>query len=101
MTTNRTGKPGDEIFCTPMMIEHMNEIVSKNLTTLSKAEFDIRTLKIVCAHKAPLALGKSFTLKAKVEKVAPETAEFRVLCVATDNQKVIGDATITLKAFEQ
>ena len=97
MTTNRTGKPGDDIFCTPMMIEHMNDAVLR--AARKNTADEIRILKVSCAHKAPLALGESFVLRGKANSVSGDTAEFHVLCSTVDEKKVLGDATITIKVF--
>lgn len=99
MTTNRTGKEGDCIFCTPMMIEHMDAIVLKNVAKIIP-QHQIRISKVQCAHKAPLGLGESFVLDGTRTSLTEDTACFRVLCQTVDRKKVLGDATITIRVSE-
>ena len=99
MTTNRTGKEGDDIFCTPMMIEHMNNSVIRNVSMYVK-NGEIRVSKVVCAHKAPLSLGESFELSGELKEVKDDSATFHVLCTTLgDKPKVLGDGTVTIKVF--
>lgn len=94
MTTNRTGKAGDDIFCTPMMIEQMNDIVLRNVSAPA------RILRVQCTHKAPLALGELFLLEGEATEVSDSTATFHVLCTSVGaNSRVLGDATMTIKAI--
>ena len=94
MTTNRTGKPGDDIFCTPMMIEQMYDIVLRNVACKARVK------RVVCTHKAPLALGGSYTLEGEATEVSETNATFRVVCTSLGaNPRVLGDATITIESL--
>jgi predicted thioesterase len=99
MTTNRTGKKGDEILCTPDIVESMNELAAKSIAPLIGDSHKIHTLSVTCAHKAPLALGKRFDLTAAVTTVDQTEIEFHVLCLAQGGRPVVGDGTIRLKLF--
>ena len=94
MTTNRTGKPGDDIFCTPMMIEQMYDIVLRNVACKARVK------RVVCTHKAPLALGGSYVLEGEATDVNQDTATFRVVCKSVGAKpRVLGDATITIESL--
>jgi predicted thioesterase len=99
MTTNRTNKPGDEIFCTPMMIESMRTLTVKSVAPFCDNHCEPRLVEVSCAPKAALPLGARVTFSAEVTKVTPSDIEFHVLCHAEATQKVIGDATLILKTF--
>lgn len=100
MTTNRTGKPGDDIFCTPLMIERMNGLALAHVSKLVPGS-DVRVVKVSYTHKAPLGLGEQFLLQGQTESVDSDEASVRVLCRTIDEKTVLGDATITLKIFDE
>jgi predicted thioesterase len=99
MTTNRTGKKGDDIFCTPAMVQSMNDLAEGSVAPLIGDSHEIRTLAVTCAHKAPLGVGQKFDLTAAVTTVDQTEIEFHILCVAPGGRPVLGDGTIRLKLF--
>ncbi|OHT00424.1 hypothetical protein TRFO_32929 [Tritrichomonas foetus] len=94
-TTNRTKKPGDEIFSTPAMIHKMNKFLIQKVNMKLPQYHAIVTNKVTCQHKAPLSLGAHYNLSASVSNVTKENAEFRVIC-DDDMKKVIGQAIIKI-----
>jgi predicted thioesterase len=99
MTTNRTKKPGDDIFCTPMMIESMRVLAVKSVLPFCDPQSELRLAEVSCSHKAPVFLGARIVLRAEVTKVAASDIEFRVLCHAEATKKLIGEAILALRLF--
>lgn len=100
MTTNRTKKPGDDILSTPSMIdtmdnyalEHANSRLSNNYTSIIR--------KVSCNHKAPLSIGKTFSVDGRVKNVSKDAIEYSVICSKVDSNTVIGDATIIVEVIK-
>lgn len=94
-TTNRTKKPGDDIFSTPAMIFSMSKTVLTKVNDLLPSHYSSLTTKVTCQHRAPMSLGEHYNINAKVTKVEPISAEFDVDC-QNDEKKLIGKANIKI-----
>lgn len=95
MTTNRSHIPGDEIICTPALVNKMNLLLLNSTNSQLPPNHASVTTQVICQHKAPLPMGEHYHITAKARKVAAENAEFDVV-LQNDNNQIIGEATIKI-----
>lgn len=98
-TTNRTHKPGDDIFSTPSMIYCMSKTVLTKVNDKLPANNSSVTTGVICQHRAPMSLGDHYNITVRTTKVEPKNAEFEVNCL-NDNNKLIGNATVKIGIVE-
>ena len=96
MTTNRTGKKGDEILSTPSFL---HEIITMLISIIDDKtpNYVIPLAKHVqFKHKGPLKCGKDFTIEAQTNNIEKNSVSFGVKGISYDN-RVIGEGEILLE----
>jgi len=92
MTTNRTGKPGDDVLSTPSLLDLMelccmeasDRFLPEGHTTVGYAVDGMR-------HMAPTAIGKTVTLRSELTEVDRNRLTYSI--EAFEGNKKIGVAT--------
>lgn len=100
MTTNRTKKPGDEIFCTPAMIHEMNVLSCNIVNGLTPSNISPLISEIKVKHLAPLGLGGRFLMEAKITDLKPTSVDFDVQSINSETNKVFGTGHISVSIIE-
>ena len=96
MTTNRTGKPGDDILATPALLGEMTTMLCSILDTMTPKRITPVTKHIQLKHRRPLKWGKDFKIQAQAAEVDKHSVTFNVKGIS-DSDEVIGEGKILLE----
>ena len=96
MTTNRTGKVGDEILSTPSFLDEIINMLIKIINNKTPTDVIPLAKHVQFKHKGPLKCGKDFTIEAKPNEIEKNSVSFNVKGVSYDN-RVIGEGEILLE----
>ena len=100
MTTNRTGKKGDDILCTPGLIDEMGLLACGAVNSATGKSFSSVTKKIYVRHKRPLKYRKEFELTAVPKEIKPTTAVFNIKGIDKENGIEIGCGEVTVEVIK-
>lgn len=101
MTTNRTGKQGDDILSTPSMICSMNEMSCNIIDDIIPLGHISLVSKLSCKHQAPLGLGKRMNIHLSLKEVSQNHATFDAMVTPEGKPNILGKAEISISVVSK